>query len=156
MTGWSSFLWPLSCPVFEACLLQAALHSTEPAQLSIHPCFCKAKNGVCGQGQSCCQSSPSSSVSQTHNHNCIHLSLGWFRSTFDLKLNQMKTNLLPDSHGEVSLILSSPAVKLPHLPFADFRPGVLALTCRMLASIAPSSTCLFWKEEPESLLCNLI
>lgn len=34
----------------------------------------------------------------------------------------MKTNLLPDSCGELSLILSSPAVKLPHLPFADFSP----------------------------------
>lgn len=36
--------------MFEACLLQAALHRAQPAQLSIHLCFCKAKAAFLTKG----------------------------------------------------------------------------------------------------------
>lgn len=91
-----------------------------PAPLSIH-LYCKAKLRLWPRASllpifsiTLCLPNP---LSQLHSCLCWQ-----FRSTFVLKLNQMKTNLLPDSCAELCLIHPPAPVKLPHSAFLDFSP----------------------------------
>lgn len=120
--GWSSFLWPLSCPVFEARLLQAALHRAELCTAQYSPLLLWSKTAFVAKGSLAAGLLPLP-LPHKPTVTTAFVSLCWcFRSTFDLKLKQMKTNLPPDFCGEPRLTLPSAAVKLSHLPFTDFSP----------------------------------